>query len=364
MKSKILLGIGLSSACIGCAHAQSVGPSAAPVAAVSPATTPRAGQQWAQAQDAYSAAQNAYAQSTRNYAVLASSSSRSSSDSVPPVVIQFGAKDSSVIAAMEEDLAIMTHLIDRAIERSGENGPDEKLGVPLYYTSGGKSVRALYLEGFGPLFMVKVNFPVHAAAAAGENRAAEKQEDSEWEKARRTLYGVNEDTRWMGVSSGVPYEAARVEALKKHLIPALKNASNMKGVKPDEFVNVSVFGSPDTIVTEARPSKKGPRTVSSLPSQKTVTPRSDPASEEAFDTDAKPQPYRTTLEVARTTLQGTVLTLRAKKSDIDAAAKGSLDDAAFARKVTANSYAGNGHGLTSVNSWLRRSTSSSGAMAR
>lgn len=289
---------------------------------------------------------------------MVSSSSRSSSDSVPPVVIQFGGKDSSAIAAMEEDLAVMTHIIDRAIERAGENGPDEKLGVPLYYTSGGKSVRALYLEGFGPLFMVKVNFPVHAAAAAGENQAAEKQEDSEWEIARRKLYGVNEDTRWIGVSSGVPYEAARVEALKKHLIPALKNASNMKGVKPDEYVNVSVFGSPDTIVAEARPSKKGTRSVTS---QKPATPKSDA---DAFETEAKPQPYRTTLEVARTTLQGTVLTLRAKKSDIDAAAKGSLDDAAFARKITANSYAGNGHGLTSVNSWLRRSSSSAGVQIR
>ena len=364
MKSthKLILGIGIAGVCIGCVHAQNVGPSAAPVAAVSPATTPRAAeQQWSQAQDAYSAAQNAYGQSARNYAVVSGSSSRSSSDSVPPVVIQFAAKDSNAIAAMEEDLAVMTHIIDRAIERAGENGPDEKLGVPLYYTSGGKSVRALYLEGFGPLFMVKVNFPVHAAAAAGENPAAEKQEDSEWEIARRRLYGVNEDTRWVGVSSGVPYEAARVEALKKHLIPALKNASNMKGVKPEEYVNVSVFGSPDTIATEARPAKKGTRSVSNLPGQKTVSPKSDA---DPLDTGSKPQPYRTTLEVARTTLQGTVLTLRAKKSDIDAAAKGSLDDAAFARKITANSYAGNGHGLTSVNSWLRRSSSSAGMQVR
>jgi hypothetical protein len=349
---------------MGCAQAQSVGPSTAPAAAVSPATSPRASQQWAQAQDAYSAAQNAYAQSARNYATLSTSSSRSSSDSVPPVVIQFGGKDSSAIADMEEDLAIMTHIIDRAIERSGENGPDEKLGVKIYYSSGGKSVRGLYLEGFGPLFMVKVNFPVHAAAGPGENQAAEKQEDSEWEIARRNVYGVNEDTRWVGVSSGVPYEAARVEALKKHLVSALKNASNMKGVKPDEFVNVSVFGSPDTIVAEAGPSKRSTRSVtatSRLPSPKPV--RSDSA-DDASDSNAKPRPYRTTLEVARTTLQGTVLTLRAKKSDIDAAAKGSLDDAAFTRKITMNSYAGNGHGLTSVNSWLRRSSSSLGLQSR
>src|SRR5687768_14724950 len=100
MKSKILLGIGLSSACIGCAGAQTV--ISSPGAGIAP-STPRVDQQWAQAQDAYSTAQNAYAQSARNYASVVSSSSRSSSDSVPPVVIQFGAKDSGAIAAMEED---------------------------------------------------------------------------------------------------------------------------------------------------------------------------------------------------------------------------------------------------------------------
>mgnify|MGYP006179291289 CR=1 FL=1 len=59
------------------------------------------------------------------------------------------------------------------------------MGIKLYYTSGGKSVRALYLENFGPLFMVKVNFPVHGPTAV-ETNEPEQPDDSEWNRARRS----------------------------------------------------------------------------------------------------------------------------------------------------------------------------------
>src|SRR5687767_12205013 len=146
----------------------------------------------------------AYAQSAADFGgAYGYVSSRSSGSSVPPVVIQFGSKSPDAIASMEEDLAVMTHIIDGALDRMGDDVPDEKMGIKLYYASGGKSVRALYLENFGPLFMVKVNFPVHAPAST-EAKTPERPDDSEWNRAHQTLFGQNE-TRWSGVGSGVPY---------------------------------------------------------------------------------------------------------------------------------------------------------------
>ena len=273
------------------------------------------------------------------------SSSKSSGSSVPPVVIQFGSKKPEAIATMEDDLAIMTHIIDGALERMGDDVPDEKMGIKLYYTSG-KSVRALYLENFGPLFMVKVNFPVHAPAVA-ESKPAEEPDDSEWTRARRSVLGFPEDARWTGVSGGVPYEAERVEALKKQLVAALKNASNMKGVRPEEFVTVTVFGSPAAVggeVTRERRTSSG--TSSSRNGGQSAT-------------------RQTTVVEGNKVIQsgsershGTVLTLRLKKEDIDAAGK---DAEALAKKAMVSTYAGNGHGLSSVNSWIK---SSSGLQAR
>jgi hypothetical protein len=54
--------------------------------------------------------------------------------------------------------------------------------------------------------------------------------------------------------------------------------------------------------------------------------------------------------------KGTVLTLRARKADIDAFAGGKLDAEGFKAKVTTTAYAGSGTGTTSINSWIQEST--------
>src|SRR5262245_8907839 len=130
MKSnyRMLLTVIIASASVGCVHAQSVAPSTAPAAAPSDlpspkrvesrprsivSTAPNAQNQYQAATDQYrtAAGQNQAALSLSQAAAgqFGSSygfSSRSSSDSVPPVVIQFGTRDANAIGAMEEDLAI------------------------------------------------------------------------------------------------------------------------------------------------------------------------------------------------------------------------------------------------------------------
>ncbi len=273
----------------------------------------------------------------------------SSSDSVPPVVIRFGPTDSTAVGTMEEDLAVMTYIIDRAMDRAGEDVPAQSMNIPLIYTSGGRSVRSMYLEGFGPLFMIKVNFPVHAPAEP-KPEPAEKT-SSEWEEAKQNLYGAQE-VQWM-TTSGVPYEAERVDLLKKHLLQALKNASNIRGVEPDEHITIAVFGSPapSAVARGAGGGGMGAGFSAGV-GDATLANTVEPFQQLPYGTRSGK-----TLKLERTALKGTVLTLRVKKSDVDAAAKGTLDPEAFAKTATVNTYAGNGYGLTSVNSWLRSSSS-------
>src|SRR5688500_2147619 len=111
----IVVAIALAGASIGCAHAQKVAPTAEPVPG-QPSTKnyeTRASTVLTRAA-AVPLTANQYGYSSR---------SSSSSDSVPPVVIQFGTKEPAAIAKMEEDLAIMTHVIDRALDRVGEDEP-------------------------------------------------------------------------------------------------------------------------------------------------------------------------------------------------------------------------------------------------
>jgi hypothetical protein len=281
-------------------------------------------------------------------------------DSVPPVVVNFTESDPLVLQQMEEDLSVMGHILDQALERGlGDEAPPSKLGVPLLYTSGRGSARSIYLQGFGALFMVKVNIPLLAPPASTPEKPA-KPTDSEWESARREVLGLegSGDTMGGGVTANEPpFDPEQVETLKHNLINALKNASNIRHLKPDDYVSVAVFGLPisQTGVVSLPPNAnayfrsesipttgvKAKSTGSSAPAKGSKRPPSTAnafiTSSKAFDTGSQ---------------QGTVLTLRVKNSDVSAFATAKLTFEDFSKKVTLNQYAGTGYGLTSVNSWI------------
>src|SRR5258706_9413271 len=142
--------------------------------------------------------------------------SSSSAGGVPPLVMRFSGGHDDANPTMEEDLNIMTRLIENTLERGlGDDSPDVKMGIRMYYSDGGRSVRPLYLEGFGALFMIKVGFPVFAPPVA-EAKTQPPATDSEWEKAKHDL-STGPESRGPGAdfvfSGGTKYDPAQVDAL-------------------------------------------------------------------------------------------------------------------------------------------------------
>jgi len=231
----------------------------------------------------------------------------SAREDVRPVIVQFSDKNDG-FDALQEDLTILTTRIRKAIETP----PDEDAEVltrsdaTVRRATAGSSVRSIYLDGFGALVFVKTSFPLMDAPAA-EQAAPEPNVDPEWNRAKQELLAEKRKALAMDVVSGQPYDAAQVETLKCQILSALKDAANIKSIKQGDFVAVTIFGPPT-----AAPGKAS-----------TTEPR------------------------------GTVLTLRAKKSDIDAYAAGILDATKFREKTTLAAYLGNGYGVTSVNSWAK-----------
>lgn len=256
--------------------------------------------------------------------------STASSDTIPPLVIQFSSTNPAVVQEWEEDLSVMTHIIEEGLQRAAdEDLADIKMGIRMMVT-GNRSVRPLYLEGFGALFMIKVNFPVVPPSRTDEEKA--QRTESEWDKAKQEVYSRRQAS-WMAgnVESGADYDENQVDTLKKELIESLKNASNFRNLKPDEYVSITVFGSPNSGAKVKGTSRRK---------------KSD-----AGEVLAKEM--KDALTKQRAARPGTVLTLRVKKSDADAFAKGKVDLTAFEQKVGANSYLGNGYGIPSLNSWIR-----------
>jgi hypothetical protein len=251
--------------------------------------------------------------------------SSSRGDSIPPVMIRFSQPDAKAAATLEEDLFVMARVLSRTLERAEAEKVDYKMNVPMLLTGSGRSVRPMYLEGTGPLFMIKVNFPLIPTPKPEAKSAKKANDDSEWDAAQRDLFDDAEVT-YEEASSRNGYKEEQVELLKKELIGALKNAANIRGLRLDEFVNIAVFGqsSGARVKTVTLPGAAGGLTVTA-------------------------GAYNSDLANAG---KGSVLTLRAKKSDIDAFAAGKLDAAAFKEKVAVTAYAGSGVGITSINSWI------------
>jgi hypothetical protein len=252
------------------------------------------------------------------------SSKTSRGDSIPPVVIRFSESDPKANSELEQDLFVMARVLSRMLERADKAQIEYKMNVPIVLTGAGKSVRPMYIEGVGPLFMIKVNFPVMPAPKVIATKGQPKAADSEWHEAERDLFGSNVEFLVDEATNDGVYNEEKVTVLKREIITALKNATNIRGLKPEEFVNVAVFGQTVSL-RKVMESENG---------RGELMARRVPSSEPGGAT------------------KGTVLTLRVRKSDIDAFAANTVNLDAFKAKVSTATYLGSGTGMTSINSWL------------
>ena len=227
---------------------------------------------------------------------------------VPPVVIRFSDEPPDLAERRQADLAAMTRNLEQALE-GGLSEEEVKPETRMLLAGSGRSVRAMYVEGLGPLFMIKVDFPLLAPPKPETSVASATNAESDKALVGSQRVETTGAEGWVSRrSSGARYNAEQVEALKTTLLAALKQGTNLRDLKPDEFIAVSVFG---------------------------------PAAES---------------ETRRTGVgDGSVLSLRVRKSDVDAFAKGGLSLETFRSRATPHAYAGAGHGVTSVNTWLQSS---------
>jgi len=157
---------------------------------------------------------------------------------------------------------------------------------------------------------MKVNFPISPSPEAQEEKKTEEEDiDPLWTQMRQEIYAPEEVRR--SRSDDRPeekYDAEKVEDLKETLIKTLKHAANIRALKPDQSVILTVIGDRNQSGTRTttRFDSRGRRSLygsrSGRGSYITTTPRG--AESGSF--------------------LPTVLTICAKKSDIDAFAKGEL----------------------------------------
>jgi hypothetical protein len=225
------------------------------------------------------------------------------------LVVRTSQPDAKTQPVLEEDLAIMSHLLDKALEDvpGAQGNGNRVLGIDVFFAPGSSPVRSLYLDNYGAVFFLKVHFPLVAPL---EKHTEEKiNTDSAWEEARQDLYGQ----RGQGNGAGEPgeeFNQDKVDRLKETLFETIKNASNIKGMKADDAVTICVSGGSNS-GGRVRKSKTSP---GGAGGNIMVTTASESAASRSF------------------------LTLRARKSDIDHYSKGQLKLEDFQKQCQLTAY--------------------------
>ncbi|MBN2588723.1 MAG: hypothetical protein JXA96_02585 [Sedimentisphaerales bacterium] len=258
-------------------------------------------------------------------------------------VIPMGEIQTEELLTINEDLNVMSQILINKMKLEKINTSDQPKTQWLFSDGQwiaidginnqipGRNINLLssmYLQGYGALFQIKVNFPLSALPEA-QNQPEEIQNegiDEVWQQTKQQIYEPKPSTRstysTIKRTAEAMYDPQQVENLKASLIQALKYASNIRALQPDESVILRIAGSERSIRVLST-KKEEDQTLVIYESDGVQNPI-------MIDGDVK--------EYLKTITAPTSLVIRAKKSDIDAFATDELDFDMFREKVQVLSY--------------------------
>jgi len=171
------------------------------------------------------------------------------------LVIPKDAGDIKSLAETEEDMSVMARILEKAT--SGKSEKEERYSSYTVWGIGGQigTPKNLYIDGYGALFFLNVNFPLLPPATKEKTSESKSEAPSEWETTRNELFhpqGKNNSDFYYNFEmfdSSTPFAASgpaeeydedKVTELKENLTAALKNASHIRRLKGDDTVTVIV----------------------------------------------------------------------------------------------------------------------------
>jgi hypothetical protein len=231
---------------------------------------------------------------------------------------------------LSEDLSVMQRILEKAAGAKAD-GPATAAGIEIFSFNRPTSPRAFYLADYGAMFLLNVKFPLVAPPKKDE-QSHTNETNTEWEKAREEVYGRRGgfEKGEMASAAGEEFDSQRVENLKSQLIEDLANAKNIRNLKSDDYITVVVQGGGAGRTVMRREDRPiGARAGAGFGgggfgggggSRGGGVARVE-VNSSTFDSGAQ-----------------STMTLRVKKSDVDAFAKGKMDAADFQKKIAVQIY--------------------------
>jgi len=220
------------------------------------------------------------------------------------------------LLTINEDLKVMSRIFECNLRAAGiaPTGGGLFLSSHNAFTAlmhrGRGAIQSIHLQDYGSLFLIKVDFPLSAPPQAPQEEGTDQEQngDKVWEHMRQEMYEPQRFAKSKADDKGRKYDPEKVDSLKTTLVESLKHAANIRNLKPDESVILTVAGSGDFA---------GDSVMMTTRSTIVVNGHNRIIQEPASGAAGSP----------------TVLVIRAKKADIDSFAQGDLDIEQFRRQV-------------------------------
>lgn len=237
------------------------------------------------------------------------------------------------MVTLMEDMTVMCRIFDKKLAQSNLIPGMHLIGSVRFsspFSRDSQSMGAMYVQGYGALFMRTVDFPLSPPPQTEEQEETEEEDgDPVWEQMKQEMYSPQDVARQAPGRQEEKYDARKVKNLKSTLINALVHTANIRGLKPNESVILTVTGSG----------------VSSNVDKVVVIPVHNQVMVHYKDeniTKLLNSPSLSDLGIS----SPTVLTIRAKKSYIDALAQKKIDFDEFEEKIQLISYPRLGENLS------------------
>jgi hypothetical protein len=290
--------------------------------------------------------------------------SPANTDARKVVVIPASQSKAGDFASTTEDVRVMLHILDQKLI----DEPSTIRGILTDYGDifgrENLSSKAVYIQGYGVLFLMEVNFPLVAAdqLQPKPEQPVEKNADTVWQQAKEQVFSPRDGTATRPRSQ-IETMRARVERLKNELIETMKHASNIRQIEPNQWVIYNVTGISQSSIQQRNPyGTYGATKFYMYGAGGTLSPTDAPTGyggtgvsgntgygggysatgygAGTYDTTVYGSGYgpppADTLPVVLPSSE--VLTIRAKKADVDAFAKGQLSMEQFRQKINMFTY--------------------------
>ncbi len=227
-----------------------------------------------------------------------------------PLMIRSSRADVKAMDQLSEDLTVMTRLLEKAVmEHGGGFHPRKAGGIEILTLNAGMPYAggAMYVDDYGVIFTLSVNMPLKAEAKVEEVQPKEPKRRGAWEETRSEIYGGERRRimRWQP-SAWRQFDQEELDAFKNTLIDSLREATNIRHLKPMDMVAVVVRGTPQAEEREIRLQIEG-------------NGKDEVVTEESSNPES-------------------TLVLRIQKADLDRAVAGSKDSSDLRKAVRVSIY--------------------------